>query len=985
MSTPGEGRDGRRYWRRNSNSTVKSRNSDLPDSGEYIPPAALETSIKVNSGDFVTSPPKQRGLTTGISTLFRRTASKERSSRKSSSEASLPANNLDDTLKAIGNKQNPGPPQPIGQTTSRLFCNDDSDDSYESRISTISRGREDEDEIEDKKIIRYRGFSTSIQSLFLDESLVCASIGCFGLLLSNRTEYLLEVRNVHRGKDSSRSKRSASAANRHPSRLLGYFLLFTLLLMAGTFVIFGFGSKRSSSMSKWNDGAIDVVPDDYDDALAAADDTNSGDDGNGNSNQDDAANGNSNQDDAANGNNNNRRREIEIENSLHGYRGHRTLGICKLRDSQIVFWEPFIEFLEEEWKERSDHRTLKQKQNQSKDTGGTVRAVLALIFVLVLGVVGRRRRMRARYAIAKARAQDDALYYASSGTHKILTDEHNREGACSHTLCGCYPVDPYTEADERGAELDAKGNRRKNEDCSSRFFHCLMATFCGLVCKYWFQCLSICALAQEGREIRLLVAPKFQRIDFITHQPFSEYQASVNDLRRGWLGKTRRKAGLVPHIQALSRLSRYIIIIFSSTVLVIVATLIFNPRAKFSWGDATVLVATFVQSFLVLYVIHWIFHKSDLSMDAVTKYFAAGFLIATPTAFFFEGLSVNLILSSTYTFYSLLEFICGNSFLVWVNGHYRLIWFFGEMINAYVVAAVTEELCKYYTFRAVEHPDLIFLTGLNRNHQDDAAVDGGVVQYPYGVHQVPKLNRNNSFESTSQHSHRSSKSSRSALANEDWIKRATTDEEFAEDENDARTYRQKAAAVTTGMISVAVGLTCAENFLYVFLLGGFDGGDDSTKGGLWEEWLVLIFRSVFPVHALAAAMQSVNMIQKFVECSTDRDHRIGVGRILLPAVILHGSFDAVLLGINVYIESAWDKLYVENNGKIDGMSAPYNPVIINLIAWSSIIAIMLGGILWYYRENRNQRQRLILLEEEEKVGIESFDSAKPPPSSIEII
>ena len=204
--------------------------------------------------------------------------------------------------------------------------------------------------------------------------------------------------------------------------------------------------------------------------------------------------------------------------------------------------------------------------------------------------------------------------------------------------------------------------------------------------------------------------------------------------------------------------------IFSSTVLVIVATLIFNPRAKFSWGDATVLVATFVQSFLVLYVIHWIFHKSDLSMDAVTKYFAAGFLIATPTAFFFEGLSVNLILSSTYTFYSLLEFICGNAFLVWVNRHYRLIWFFGEMINAYVVAAVTEELCKYYTFRAVEHPDLIFLTGLNRNHQDDAAVDGGVVQYPYGVHQVPKLNRNNSFESTSQHSHRSSKSSRDRRA-----------------------------------------------------------------------------------------------------------------------------------------------------------------------------------------------------------------------------
>jgi hypothetical protein len=44
---------------------------------------------------------------------------------------------------------------------------------------------------------------------------------------------------------------------------------------------------------------------------------------------------------------------------------------------------------------------------------------------------------------------------------------------------------------------------------------------------------------------------------------------------------------------------------------------------------------------------------------------------------------------------------------------------------------------------------------------------------------------------------------------------------------------------------------------------------------------------------------------------------------------------------------------------------------------------MLVGLLWYYRENRNQRQRLIVLEEEEKAGHQSFD--KPPVSDIELM
>lgn len=443
----------------------------------------------------------------------------------------------------------------------------------------------------------------------------------------------------------------------------------------------------------------------------------------------------------------------------------------------------------------------------------------------------------------------------------------------------------------------------------------------------------------------------------------------------------------MPHIQALSRLSRYILITFTFIILLISATLLFNPRASFAWPDLIVLMATFVQAFLVLYVIHWIFHKSDLSLDAVIKFFAAGFVIAVPTAFFLEGLLVNILLAATYSLYGIVEWIRGEVFIEWVVEHYRFLWILGELINAYIVAGITEELCKYYTFRSVEHPDLVFLTGLNRREQSTDAVVGGVVHYPYGSHQVQKLNRSNSFESVS--SNRSSRSNRSTVSTKSdtqaWIDRTSTDEEFFEDENDVRTHRQKAAALTTGMISVAVGLACAENFLYVFLLGG-----TGSEGAIKEEWIVLFFRSIFPIHALAAAMQSINMIRKFVECSSDaNDHRIGVGRIILPAVLLHGSFDAVLLGINVYIESAWDSYLDANGGKAEEGVLPYNPVIVNTVAWLSITSIMILGITWYYREHKDQKRRLKMLEQEE-IATEGRTYGSPskgggPQSEVELV
>ncbi|GKY91987.1 hypothetical protein MPSEU_000170300 [Mayamaea pseudoterrestris] len=1038
------------------------------------------------TANYLTSPPKLlktgNTLTGKISTLFRRDSSKG----SGSSVAAVNGVVASQSPKSSSQQRRPQSSSYAHdeQPKQRIFYSNDSDDSFESRVSTRmankSRGSFNsknqqaslansttfysDDEHDDntspsssssKTILRYRGFSTSIQSLFLDEPLVCAACGCFGLFLSNRTEYLLQLRQDKRG---TSGKNVGNSTKKLPSRIVAYGLVITIMLMFSTFIVFGFGSSNQASLAEqgydyYADDKYDASSNSYnngndandDDASSNANDDAAGavqanddaaaqnDDGadaaindDGNVAADDANNNDDAQqqnDDAADNNgddyyaaaadddsnrrlvgNNGRRRQQQEHSHMQSCRSN---GVFKLRDTQECVWDPVIDFVKDEWyrngqrPEMSWHRRQEQtysddEEAEPRDLGSNIRIALFFSFLLFLGVLGRRRRMRTRFYLVKSRAQEDHLFYASTqiGAARRInfedTRENQYEGACSHTLCGCYPVDYMSKDDKEKIEqvevLDTGIGQRKpkrfHEDIVARGFNCFMAICCGAVCKCWFQCLSVCALAQEAREMRLLIPPRYQRIDFITHQPFHEYQKDVINLRLGWMGKSELMRGIMPHWSALSRLSRYILVCFTISVLAIVATLLFNPRAAFAWQDAVVLAATFLQSFLVLFIVHWIFHKSDLSVDAVIKLFAAGFVIAVPSAFFFEGLLVNIVLFGAWGLFELLTASLGDSFTTWVFDHWRLIWIFGELFNAYVVAAITEELCKYYTFRAVEHPDLMFLTGLHLDEHRETAVDGGIVNYPFSSNYIQEINKELS-DDASVSSHRSHTSRNNKRKGASRRGKALLDEPerepFEDEEPEMRSYRQMAMAITTGMISVAVGLACAENFLYVFVLGGALGStseDDQHKGDILEAWIVLFFRSIFPIHALAAAMQSINMIRKFVETTEDDGHRIGVGRIILPAVLLHGTFDAVLMGINVYIETSWDKYLEENDGNV-GEDAPYNSIVVNAVAWLSITAIMITGLVWYFVQNRRQSSRLSELEESEKKRLqESRDTSK---------
>ena len=103
----------------------------------------------------------------------------------------------------------------------------------------------------------------------------------------------------------------------------------------------------------------------------------------------------------------------------------------------------------------------------------------------------------------------------------------------------------------------------------------------------------------------------------------------------------------------------------------------------------------------------------------------------------------------------------------------------------------------------------------------------------------------------------------------------------------------KGVGITIAMVATALGFACCENLLYVFVY---------TPPSLVNEVTTLLARSIFPIHPLAAALQSIGVCRRDLE----GDAKVGLGRILFPAILLHGSFDFVLM-VMALIQSVEDE------------------------------------------------------------------------------
>ena len=131
-----------------------------------------------------------------------------------------------------------------------------------------------------------------------------------------------------------------------------------------------------------------------------------------------------------------------------------------------------------------------------------------------------------------------------------------------------------------------------------------------------------------------------------------------------------------------------------------------------------------------------------------------------------------------------------------------------------------------------------------------------------------------------------------------------------------------------------------KSLLYIFFY---------TENNLAAETTTLILRALFPVHPLCAAIQSIAVVQRDVE----KDRSVGVGRIILVAFLLHGSFDFVLMAYS-------SVMGILNEG--EEADEDSETTIADWIVFGCSLLIPLSGLEYYFYHARKQTKRLVDLD-----------------------
>ena len=165
--------------------------------------------------------------------------------------------------------------------------------------------------------------------------------------------------------------------------------------------------------------------------------------------------------------------------------------------------------------------------------------------------------------------------------------------------------------------------------------------------------------------------------------------------------------------------------------------------------------------------------------------------------------------------------------------------------------------------------------------------------------------------------------------------------------NNSKTMKSTGAGVTVAMVSVALGFACCENLMYIFVY---------SPPSLGVEVSTLLARSLFPVHPLCAAIQSIGVCKRDIE----GDKRYGLGWIIFPAMLLHGTFDFVLM-LAAYFQQVDD--IKEGNDDDGNMAESDKDEDVDLASQlPSLIcgmSLIIFGYAYYVFQSRAQTKRLI--------------------------
>lgn len=509
----------------------------------------------------------------------------------------------------------------------------------------------------------------------------------------------------------------------------------------------------------------------------------------------------------------------------------------------------------------------------------------------------------------RSRSDEDSSVDASIGETPVYFMGQSRSDIRNaHSLCGCYASD------------QSSVDKTENNTFCSRFFQCYASVCCGALCGCQFQLCGICGVAQEGRQVEQLIHQKYRRVDYVTMQPMLEYYPAIYEARCDEADEYT--SGIFTFWGRLSNFSKWVLGIVASILVALFVWSVLGFHRHFGLKNFAVFCATLLQAYVVMKIVHWR-HVKDISADALIKYFVSGFCLSTTLAVFFEvvvGLTLRLIMfilmllsgidvvqSSGYTMISPgfanifamqeAEDTSGYREYLKIYGmDHPIIYTIYLFLVAFFLAATIEETCKYFGFRMVEHPDF-----LSRRELEDAA----------------KVEESQSPEM------------RNAPAT------------FPQQE---RSLEAQGAAITIAMVASALGFACCENLVYIFIYGSanFD-----------VQVVILLARSIFPVHPIAAALQSIRV------CERDLENRpnINLGRIIFPGVLFHGVYDFLLMWMDFLSSRKGNYVDDDDDTTMDADESDWLSFIISFV-------IMIGTLWYFFWASRQQRTRLQAMDRE---------------------
>jgi len=257
------------------------------------------------------------------------------------------------------------------------------------------------------------------------------------------------------------------------------------------------------------------------------------------------------------------------------------------------------------------------------------------------------------------------------------------------------------------------------------------------------------------------------------------------------------------------------------------------------------------------------------------------------------------------------------------NREYPFIAIVFLFFSAFGVAALVEELSKYFGFKIVDHPDF-----LQEDELRSAAQHGISLREQRGKKVKPRYEWGGGLDYSMEVENTSSQ-----LLDTDTDDTMNIPIELQE--CPPRSASSLGTAITVAMVAVALGFACCENLIYIYIY---------TGQSLDMEISVLISRSLFPIHPLCAAIQSIWVCKQVVE----KDVSVGIGQIILPSILLHGSYDFVIMLLNFLVTVSRQK---------KDQDEP-EPMIVTIIALISSVGFVICGSLYYIRESRAQSSRL---------------------------